>query len=255
MTDETDLLATLWEPRANPRRGPKPAMSIEKIAETAVRIADEEGFEAVALQRVAADLGFTKMSLYRYVAGRDGLVAVMVEAAVDVPPAFAPETPWRERVRIFADALLVTWRDHPWLPWVTIGDRTMGPREVAWIECSIAALDGTPLTDRERLDASYVLFGLLRNAQSVSRAGTQLWTADQRLRPVVRIALDRRPEDFPQLARVASAISAAPAHDKGLGFGVERFLDGIQALIDNRKDERRQGTGAPGKGPRQGRDG
>jgi hypothetical protein len=67
----------------------------------------------------------------------------------------------------------------------------------------------------------------------------------------VRIALDRRPEDFPQLARVASAIGAAPAHDNGQGFGVERFLDGIQALIDDRE----QGTGAPGKGPRQGRDG
>jgi AcrR family transcriptional regulator len=234
VTDETGLLATLWGPRATPRRGPKPAISIEKIAEAAVMIADEEGFEAVALQRVAEDLGFTKMALYRYVAGREGLIAAMVEAAVDVPPVFPTETPWRERVDIFVEALLVTWRDHPWLPWVAIGDRTMGPHELAWIECSLAALDGTPLTDRERLDSSYVLFGLVRNAQSVSRAGTQLWTADQRLRPVVWTALDRRRDDFPQLARVASAIEAGPAQDNGLRFGIDRFLDGIQALIDDR---------------------
>jgi AcrR family transcriptional regulator len=240
VTDETGLLATLWEPRPAPRRGPKPAMSIEKIAEAAVRIADEEGFEAVALQRVAAELGFTKMSLYRYVDGRDGLVAVMVEAAVDVPPSFAAGTPWRERVRTFADALLVTWRDHPWLPWVTIGDRSMGPREVAWIECSLAAFDDTPLTERERLDASYVLFGLLRNAQSVSRAGTQLWTADQQLRPVVATALGTRPGDFPQLARAADAIAREPTPDNGLAFGVERFLDGIEVLIDSRRKKRKR---------------
>jgi len=238
VTDDTDLLTALWEPRIAPRRGPKPAMSTQKIAEAAVRIADQEGFEAVALQRVAADLGFTKMSLYRYVPGRDGLVAVMVEAAVGVPPTFAAGTPWRERVEIFIEALLVTWRDHPWLPWVTIGDRSMGPREVAWIECSLATLDGTPLTDRERLDASYVLFGLLRNAQSVSRAGTQLWTADQRLRPVVRTALDRRPADFPQLARVKATIGAEPAQDNGRAFGVERFLDGLAALVESREGER-----------------
>lgn len=238
MTDDTDLLAALWESRPAPRRGPKPAMSTETIAAAAIRIADREGFEAVALQRVAADLGFTKMSLYRYVPGREGLVAVMVEAAVGVPPTFPADMPWRERVETFIEELLVTWRDHPWIPWVTIGDRSMGPREVAWIECSIAALDGTPLTDRERLDTSYVLFGLLRNAQSVSRAGTQLWTADQRLRPVVRTAVERRPDDFPQLARVAATIEAEPNPDNGRVFGVERFLDGLAALIEEREGER-----------------
>ena len=56
----------LWGGRAEPTRGPKPALSLARIADAAIAVADADGLAAVSMQRVAADLGFTKMSLYRY---------------------------------------------------------------------------------------------------------------------------------------------------------------------------------------------
>lgn len=83
-TRTVELLWGLREPWTG--GGPKPTLSIEQIARTAVDIADAEGFDAVTMQRVAGQLDYTKMALYRYVASKNELIAAMIEAAVGDPP-------------------------------------------------------------------------------------------------------------------------------------------------------------------------
>src|ERR1700712_5698711 len=85
----------LWQERSKPTRGPKPALTLDQIADAAVAIADAEGLDAVSMQRVAADLGYTKMSLYRYLPGKAELVAAMVERALGGPPSIAVDGEWR----------------------------------------------------------------------------------------------------------------------------------------------------------------
>src|ERR1700754_3434178 len=106
----------LWGLREGPTRGPKPVLSLERIAQAAVDIADVEGLAAVSMQRVAADLDFTKMSLYRYVTGKDELVAAMIDLAVGEPPAVGdlPGSSWRPRIEAWVRLLAETWDAHPW---------------------------------------------------------------------------------------------------------------------------------------------
>ncbi|MFI0453213.1 TetR family transcriptional regulator [Actinomadura sp. 6N118] len=47
-------------------------------------MAGAEGLAALSMQRVAGELGFTKMALYRHVSGKAELIAVMIEEAVGV---------------------------------------------------------------------------------------------------------------------------------------------------------------------------
>src|SRR3954466_3073482 len=75
-----------WAPRPRPTRGPKPALTLGQIADAAIAIAAAEGLAAVSMQRVAADLGYTKMSLYRYLPGKTELVAAMLERGIGAPP-------------------------------------------------------------------------------------------------------------------------------------------------------------------------
>src|SRR3954462_8643105 len=63
--EQAGTVELLWGLRERPTRGPKPALSIERIADAAVAVADAEGLAAVSMQRVASELDFTKMSLYR----------------------------------------------------------------------------------------------------------------------------------------------------------------------------------------------
>ena len=105
MADDAELelprgVALAWGVAADPQRGPKREMSVEKIVDAAVEIADAEGLGAVSMAAVAAKLGYTPMSLYRYVSAKDDLVMLMQESATGVPPHTLREaTGWRDRLR------------------------------------------------------------------------------------------------------------------------------------------------------------
>lgn len=153
--DQSSVIKLLWGLRQPPRRGPKPTLSAERIARVAMEIADTDGLAAVSMQRVASELEFTKMALYRYVSGKSELLAVMIELAVADPPDLAGVPGgWRGRIEEFARQLSVVWQRHPWLPWATLGDRVMGPRELGWIESAVSCLTDTGLTGTEQLTRS-----------------------------------------------------------------------------------------------------
>ena len=50
-------IAAAWGVRERPHKGPKPALSLPRIVDAAVRVADAEGLDAVSMGRVAAELG------------------------------------------------------------------------------------------------------------------------------------------------------------------------------------------------------
>jgi AcrR family transcriptional regulator len=232
---ETDgVIELLWGHRERPTRGPKPALSIERIAAAAMAIADAEGLAAVSMQRVAADLDFTKMALYRYVTGKAELMAVMIEEAVGEPPDLSGVPgDWRARIEEFVRQLAEAWQRHPWLPWATIGDRVMGPREVGWIEAAVETLAGTGLTGPERMDAVFVVFGHIRNTQSMATAGTQPWTTDKQVAPAMEDLLREYGERFPALTSVVTTANGA-SHDNGRAFGLDLILNGLARLISER---------------------
>ena len=69
--------------------------SREQIAAAALAIADAEGFEAVSMRRIAAQLGAGTMSLYRYISTKDDLVTLMDDALMGeslVPEGELPAT-------------------------------------------------------------------------------------------------------------------------------------------------------------------
>lgn len=121
---------------------------------------------------------------------------VMVEAAVGTPPDLSKTEGWR-----------------------------------ALVECSVSAFDDTPLDGRERLDAAYLLFGHMRNSQSMTMAGTQPWLPDRQVRPALRHALTAA-SHYPALTDAIAAIPAQAARDNGRAFGLDVILDGLAVLIE-----------------------
>ncbi len=62
------------------RPGPgsrKPLFSRDEIAAAAVKIADEEGFDALSMRRLAAELDAGTMTLYHYVKTKDELLSLV----------------------------------------------------------------------------------------------------------------------------------------------------------------------------------
>lgn len=220
----------LWGATRRPKRGPKPALTLEGIVAEAVTLVDADGLPALSMQRLAERLGFTKMSLYRYVPGKDQLTALMVDAAIGLPPALAGQ-PWRAALRGWATAIFERYRAHPWVIELTLGPRPIGPNEMAWTEAVLAALDGTGLTGAERLDTIVLLNGHVRGlAQQLLGSD-----AEQLQEQVVRQLADTVLAAGDRFPQVAAAYTGGAAGGEGaLSFGIERILDGLDVLIARR---------------------
>jgi len=93
-TDASEIpaeVAAAWGVRERPHKGPKPGLSLAKIVDAAVAVADTEGLDAVSMGRVASALGAAPMSLYRHVSSKEELRRLMVDAAWgDSPGPLAP---------------------------------------------------------------------------------------------------------------------------------------------------------------------
>lgn len=222
----------LWDRRPLATRGPKATLTLDAIAATAVEIADADGVGAVSMQRVAEQLGFTKMALYRHVPTKDVLLAVMIDLAVDVPPDLdAVRGGWRGKLTRYAELLWDVWQAHPWLPTVTLGSRVMGPNETGWVERAVRCLAGTGLTGDQQIDAVLLLSAHVRMAHSLSTAGSFPWTADHRLAPAMTGVLRERAADFPSILAAIDGARGRPVRSVTDGIGLACVLDGLDHQI------------------------
>src|SRR5215470_980340 len=92
-----------------------------EIVAAAMALADESGADAVTMKAVAARLGpVTPMALYRYVYSKEGLVDLMLDAAVatvHIPDRHSPHAPgpdWKADLRAVATGTREMIKRHPW---------------------------------------------------------------------------------------------------------------------------------------------
>lgn len=105
-------VARLREKRASSEARGAP-LSRTEILENALRIADEDGFEALTMRRLAQELGVDPMAIHRHVGGRDGLLDGLVEAIwaeITLPPKDAG---WQQALRTMADSMRALAHAHP----------------------------------------------------------------------------------------------------------------------------------------------
>lgn len=231
-----DTLELLWGLRAAPTRGPKAAFGVGDVAAAAVQIADSDGVGAVSMEQVAARLGYTKMSLYRYVDSKAELLAVMIELAIGEPPDLAKvRGGWRGRAARWCALMWETWDQHPWVPEATVGDRPVGPNEAGWSVAALTTFADIGLSRGEVIDAVALLSGHLRNTYAVSAAGSQPWT--DRVRPDAELqdVMERAGVSYPALDKI---VAGRPLSADRRSFGLERILDGIELHLE------RKGVGA-----------
>lgn len=227
-------VAALWDEKPRATRGPRPGLGVEAIARVAIEIADAEGLDAVSMQRVASELGYTTMALYRHVPGKIELIDQMIEAAVGGPPELAGLA-WREGLERWAEALWDAFHGHAWLLGACSRLRIMGPKELAWMDRALAMFAGTGLSPTERHRAFLVLVGHVHSATRFALPqGAGRSVSGEQWAEATRSLLQEHGERFPALQAMMAAGGLQPAEDDGLGFGLRCVLDGIGVLIAQR---------------------
>lgn len=250
MSDETDGVelppgvATAWGVRERAGKGPKRGLTVPRIVDAAIGIAANEGLGAVSMNRVASELGTAAMSLYRYVSGKDELIALMVDSASGTPPEPPDEERgWRPALAHWATALLSVYQKHPWLTHVPVSGPPILPNGLAWFERGLRCLAGTGLAEDEKVGVALLISGIVRSHATLEAQLQEAMQASASGEPVpgygqlvLRLA---DPDRFPAL-HVAAAAGVFDQDDGTIDFEftIDRVLDGIAVLI-----AQRQGSG------------
>ncbi|MGN6752827.1 MAG: TetR/AcrR family transcriptional regulator [Intrasporangium sp.] len=238
MTELPRYLQLLWGREPEGRRGPRPGRTIEEIGAAAVAVADREGLEAVSMKTVAQAVGFTTMSLYRYLDSKAELGAVMLDLAYGPPTITYPAgSGWRERISLWAKEIAARRLAHPWTVELAQASPPLTPNVLSWTERGLEAFDATPLTSQEKLSALLAVDGWAQNhvRQSIQMGligPVQPDSPQGDYAGLISRLID--PERFPHLATAG----AESLDDTDEDFYAEEFergltllLDGIQALI------------------------
>jgi AcrR family transcriptional regulator len=243
--DPARTLQLLWrEPgAADSRRGPRPGLSVERVAAMAIALADSDGLSSVTMRAIAQALGVVPMALYTYVPGKAELLDLMLDTVYrQMPRGDLSGLPWRERLAAIAQQNRDLFVQHPWIADVSTSRPPLGPGLMAKYEHELSAFEGLGLDDVEMDAALTFLLGFVQAAaRSASEANAarqdsamsegQWWAANA---PLLARVFDET--KYPTASRVGAAAGAAhgAAYDPGhaYAFGLQRVIDGLGALID-----------------------
>jgi AcrR family transcriptional regulator len=251
-------LADAWGLRQRPTKGPKRGLSLPQIVNTGVSVAASEGLAAVSMNRVAAELGMSPMSLYRYVASKEDLLLMMVDEIYRTPPA-PPTTEgqnWREGLRHWAWEQHAVLREHTWALSVPVSGPPVMPNQLRWLESGLDSLRDTALAELEKLSVIMLISGYTRNEAMVTAQVRQAFIAaapDERAAMASYGQLIRKlvqPEQFPALTRVVTAgvLDEPSGGDDEFAFSLDRILDGVGALVEARAAGAAGAGGGGGQG-------
>jgi AcrR family transcriptional regulator len=236
-------MSSIWDrPEPGSRR---PRHSREQIAAAALAIADREGFEAVSMRRVAAEIGAGTMTLYHYVRTKDDLVDLMDDAIMGevlIPADELPAT-WREAMRAIARSSYEAFLRHPWALQAMRGSRG-GPNGMRHFDQSLAAVASLDIDPRAKLELiaivdDYVFGYVFRNAE-VSAVFEEMAKEEIIAELIPHFEAQLASGDFPHIQALFGVRATRETWDlivqtmtaeQRFETGLDLLLDGIEAKL------------------------
>lgn len=229
----------------------KPSYSRELIVETAIAIADAEGYEAISMRRIASELGAGTMTIYHYVATKDELIALVSDRIMSEMVIPDDELPsgWRDGMAEIARRTLRIFLEHSWVvEHFGEGDPTAtGPNVLRHVEqtLEVASRSGLPVEKQFELSATvddYVFGHAMRLSKTMRPRGD----SDEKLRLDAMFAymIEQLGTGlYPHLSAVmgddpAAAYKRLAEHtddDERFERGLQRVLDGIELWVKAEK--------------------
>ncbi len=246
MSDVTPSpLERLWGAAVGQERQARLGLSLERIVESGVELADQDGLAAVSMKRVAERLGFTTMSLYRYVASKDELLLLMHDTCWRPEHGFdIASGDWRAGLEIWTREQVAILARHPWLEQVRHIERAGTPSQLMWMELGLRALSGTPLSESEKIEILLLLSGYTfayarLSATAVDGAQRGYFEAGDEAPAFAGLLRQVAGADaFPALLEAVAGGAFTPDRPfPDLQFDLRVLLDGVDALIRRRASD------------------
>ena len=182
------------------------------------------------MRRLATEIGFTTMALYRYVRSKTEAVALLMDHAYGPPGPLAAPPDWRSQLAAWGAANRDILLAHPWILDVRITEPPLAPNQIGWMEIGLAAMAGTPLSEQEKLSALLLVDVYVRGQTQLSM---QLTTADSESVNAGQLYARRlmaltESRDLPCLR---SALLSGALQDDDDDFATDEFAFGLDSVL------------------------
>jgi AcrR family transcriptional regulator len=193
----------------------------ERILQTAVRLADRDGPDAVTLRRIAGELGVHVTSLYHHVPTRDAVTDGIVELLLDEAKLPTGPVAWDDWVRQYVGGVTGIAATHPGAFHALQQRPVQGARATASFEVALAAFAEAGFSPADGFAAvkaaSYLALMIGMERSMVARG------------VVLETHLEDLPEEsFPRVRSVATDV-ADPEYV--WSFSVETLVAGLRTSL------------------------
>ena len=218
------------------RRPQRRTLSPDAIVDAALAVLDEGGVDSLNMRAVADRLGTGPSSLYAHFAGKDELLAAMLDrVAGDLPIAAVGNGPWQEQLKNAIRGIRTGLAAHRDLARASLGNIPTGPNALRWVDGLLGVLRDAGLPDHVIAYAVDILplyatatayEGSLYAAQGLPDSGAQ-YIAE------LRQYFQALPADrFPHIVALAVPLTSEAEPDARFEFGLDALVRGIETMRD-----------------------
>src|ERR1700754_2811998 len=218
------------------RRPQRRTLSPDAIVDAAVAVLDAGGVDSLNMRAVADRLGTGPSSLYAHFAGKDELLAAMLDrVAGDLPIAAVGNGPWQEQLKNAIRGIRTGLAAHRDLARASLGNIPTGPNAMRWVDGLLGVLRDAGLPDHVIAYAVDILplyatatayEGSLYAAQGLPDSGAQ-YIAE------LRQYFQALPADrFPHIVALAVPLTSEAEPDARFEFGLDALVRGIETMRD-----------------------
>jgi AcrR family transcriptional regulator len=235
VTGTAEIPPPPWRRAKKTARQRRP-LSQDLIVDTAMRVLDAEGLDALSMRRVALDLRTGPASLYAHVANKDELLELMVDRIVGEIEVPVPDPGrWQEQIVESAMAAHRVWTRHPGIARAALANIPVGPNSLRYGEATLAILRAGGVPDQQagwfidRLSL-YVLADAFE--ESLHRERGRATEDDAReYFEQIRAYYESLPADrFPVITSMVGPLLAGDG-DVRLRFGIELMVRGLASYV------------------------
>ncbi|MEV4137095.1 TetR/AcrR family transcriptional regulator [Dactylosporangium sp. NPDC049742] len=242
-----------WRTRRKAPAARQP-LSAEAVIETALRLVDRDGLDALSMRRVAQDLGTGPASLYAYFANKDELLEQLLDRVVgEIPlPVLDASGDWAAIVKRSCWDSRAVFLAHRDLVKVARANIPVGPNSLRYTEAMLAVLRGAGIPDKVAAwgmdqmslvivaDAVETSIHVSHGRQSEADAAPYL----AQIRDYyASLPVDR----FPNLVAMAPAMTEGSG-DERFAFAIDLMVDGLARHATGRVVESSRVSGFVGGG-------
>jgi AcrR family transcriptional regulator len=218
-----------------PRKPPRRRLTPEAIVDAAFAVLDEAGgIEGLNMRAVAERLGTGPASLYAHFAGKDELLAAMIDRIIgDLPLPKPGAAPWQDQ---FKDAMrnmrrgLAAHRD---IAGASLGVIPTGPNAVRAINALLGVLLDAGLPEKViayALDVVPLFVTATAYEESLQAARGVPAPEDQWVEQMRRYWKSLPPDRFPHIVRLADPLTSQDTEDERFEFGLDALVRGIESM-------------------------